>query len=143
MSPNCQSQNGQFVVTVSAGTFRRNVRAEYFITAPPDSQFYPMILAEELFHVGQYEGTTSSIFSDLWSAQNVIDEVVGMAPFQASSCEEARELAENAFLNALEAEELRCEVLLAARRCDMEREAKTAIGSTHVLSMPCIYPECP
>ena len=138
-----QLTNGQWAATITQGTFRRDVQAISWWSVPENSQFYEMVRDEELFHEGQFEGTTSQILSDLWDAQRVISEATASQPFVADTEDAARQAARNAFNAALLAEEMRSGNEYDARRCDVEREAKAAAGASYRVALPCTYPGCP
>lgn len=138
-----QLPNGQWEATISQGTWQRDVQASSWWSAPANSQYYNMVKDEEQFHEGQYEGTTSTIFDDLWDDQIVMADATANQPFVAATEAAARQAAESAFNTARQNEEYRSYLLHAARLCPKEQEAKTAAGSSHRVAMPCTYPNCP
>jgi hypothetical protein len=129
--------------TVSAGDFRKEVKSLVQVKCNPNSQFYDMIVAEENFHKGQHEGTTSTILADLWNANTIIQDVLSQNPFVGVSEAEAKAKADQAVRDAIIQEERRSLSLFLTRECDLEREAKTAAHSSHRVSLKCTYPSCP
>ncbi|MCZ7592124.1 MAG: hypothetical protein M5U15_08185 [Kiritimatiellae bacterium] len=138
-----QLTNGQWEATISQNTFSRNVQASSTWTAPANSQYHDTVRDEEQFHEGQYEGTTSTIVNDLWDDQLVMNAATANQPFIATTEAQARAAAQAAFNVARSQEEARSLALDSVRTCDMEREAKTAVGASHRAAMPCTYPNCP
>ena len=138
-----QLTNGQWAAYINQNTFQRDVQADATWFAPANSQYLNMIRDEEVFHEGQYEGTASTIVNDLWDAQLVMNAATANQPFVAGTEAAAKALAQTAFNNALAAENMRSSIEDSIRTCDMEREAKTAAGSSHRALMICTYPNCP
>ena len=137
-----QNTNREWVATVSPGTFHREIVGTISITAPTNSQFYPMVLAEESAHAQQYGNPGSSYLSDLWIAQNVISEVLDQGGFVSTNAEAARKLAIDAFNEARIAEENRSFSIESNRTCELEREAKQIAGADYWVSLECTYPDC-
>jgi len=130
---------------VAQGTFVRDVQATswWSVAGGPASQYYDMVRDEEQFHEGQYEGTTSTIFSDLWDPQLIMNAVNANEPYVGATQAASLLAAQNAFNAARVAEQNRSYLLHEARLCPKEQEAKTAAGSSHRAAMPCTYPACP
>lgn len=142
------SGTGQWEAIVQAGTFIRNVRATHNNITNVNSQYWQMIENEEVFHVGQLEGTSSNIVSDLWDPAAVLAASAG--PHVAATQNTARALAQAAFNRALNAEMTRSNTIAFqyppganGRRCNIESEAKNAAGATHHGTMTCSYTACP
>ena len=142
-----QLPDGKWQATITYGTFHRNVVGTLKVFCEYESQYYNMVQAEEVFHVGQYEGTTSTILNHLWNAQLVMADATATQP-EAFTQDGAITLARNAFIAALVSEEYRSAGHMMdspphPTRCAAENEAKSAIGASYRLTMPCAYPECP
>jgi hypothetical protein len=137
-----QLTNGQWQATISQGTFSRSIQTSRTVSAPANSQYYNMVRDEEVFHEGQFKGTTSTIYNDLFDAQLVMNAAAANQPFIANSNELVRATARAAFNIAKLDEEWRSRQLDAARNRDIQREAKTAVGASHRCAMSCTYPEC-
>jgi hypothetical protein len=134
---------GLWETTVTQGTFVRDVQATSWWLVPANSQYHDMVRDEEQFHEGQYEGTTSAIFSDLWDPQLIMNAVNANEPYVAGTEAASLQAAVNAFNAAWVNEQTRSSLLHEARLCPKEQEAKTAAGSSHRVAMPCTYPACP
>ncbi len=126
------------------------MRANASYTGPVTSQFYNMVKDEEIFHKGQLEGTSSNIISDLWLAQNVMNEVNAKGPYLAPTQNAATALVQNSFQAALTNETTRSEVIAFTyppgpngRRCRIEAEAKNAAGARFRVILKCTYTACP
>ncbi|MCK4794957.1 MAG: hypothetical protein KAV87_65110, partial [Desulfobacteraceae bacterium] len=140
----------QWEATVAVGTFIRNVQASHNNVTNANSQYWHQVENEEVFHVGQFEGTTSAIVADLWDPALVMAEVDANEPYVAPTRAGALALAQAAFATAVNNEMNRSNTITFAyppgpggRRCDIEREAKAAAGSSHHTTMACSYPACP
>jgi hypothetical protein len=145
-----QLPNGSWQGTIAQGTFKRDMRANASYTGPVTSQFYNMVKDEEIFHKGQLEGTSSNIISDLWLAQNVMNEVNAKGPYLAPTQNAATALVQNSFQAALTNETTRSEVIAFTyppgpngRRCRIEAEAKNAAGARFRVILKCTYTACP
>lgn len=106
------------------------------------SQYHSMLVAEENFHVGQYKGTTSDIFDDLWNVNAVYQQAYTAGPYVRADAILAQ-LAANEKLTELLALEMdRSKSVADSRECQSEREAKESVGASYLLSLNCSYPHC-
>ena len=112
-----------------------------------NSQYKSMILAEEQFHVGQLQGTTSNILDDLWRPENLISafntQFSGQS-LNASSLGAAKIQIKSVF-DKFTTIFLNADTDIAKdRRCCVEYEAKNASGASYRLKMECAYANtCP
>jgi hypothetical protein len=136
--------NSLWQATINQGTFARDVQGSHWVTCPANSQWLAMTEAEEAFHEGQWEGTTSNIFADLWIAQNVMNGATANQPFIAATEAEALDAARFAFNTAWGNEQDRSDAAVGARKCAIETEAKNnpTHPATYLATMPCMYAEC-
>jgi hypothetical protein len=134
--------DGTWGAIFSPGDFRREIKTTTTIRCNPNSQFYDMIVAEENFHKGQFEGTTSNIYDDLWNPNKVIEYILWHSPYSGVSEEDVKSQFEQTEYDAKRIEWTRSYNLFLARECEKEREAKTAVKSSHRVSLQCTYPEC-
>ncbi len=138
----------QWEVTVTIGNFDWEVIGYYENYCSQSSQYWQQVEDEEQFHIGQYEGTNSDIFIDLWDPELVIDEVQANQPYTHANRDVAEQLAIASFEIAKFNERTRSFYIITTpepdgRQCQMESEAKTAIGASYRGTMPCAYPDCP
>lgn len=144
--------------TVSQGTFDRDIETDMDIGCAEQSQYYDMILHEELFHVAQFSltpcaydscGAVPTVFSDLWDIDIIVDAVQANEPYTSSFESDARYQARAAFglakycetsrsLNAIEG--TYCED--AEAYCDMEIEAKSHTGASYIGALECAHAGC-
>jgi hypothetical protein len=140
--PSYNSVFNLWEATVSVGSFRRDVRGAVTIQMPSASQFYPMLLAEEMFHVGQLEGTTSTLLNHLWKAEDVMGLLLARQPFWGDSEEEVIAKAKRSWTNychRIEINGFDAIQVGTSLRYQMEQEAKTAAGASHRYALRCTY----
>lgn len=140
------SGNGSYSATIAAGNFRRSIATTSSGGSfPPASQYYGMMMAEESFHAGQFKGTNSTIFSNLWLSQSVLNAANAGGPYVGSSSDEARNAAQYSFNQATTIVENEGNIIASstAYRCAAEKEAKIAVGSSYRAKLKCTYPSCP
>jgi hypothetical protein len=140
--------NGSWQGTIAQGTFARAMVSSAVWSGPATSQFMNMIIAEELFHKGQIEGTTSNILIDLWRAERVINAVNAAGPYIAATQSGAIALVQASFQAArnneiTQSNQTAFTANTTSRRCAVEREAKNAAGSSFRVAMKCTYTFCP
>jgi hypothetical protein len=132
--------------TVDVNDFRRNVQADKQVYNLATSQFYPMILAEELHHKYQYEHP-ETYYPDLWDASNVMDSVHANEPYEGNTEAAAIWAARTAFNIAVAAEEGRTDNELSDpdRWCPLEADAKNEASASYIMAIECAYCEdcCP
>ncbi|MBU4261860.1 MAG: hypothetical protein KKC76_08285 [Proteobacteria bacterium] len=140
---------GVFTATLAIGTFAESLVASTKALGgiPPASQYRPMIVAEENFHVTQWNQTGSAVLSTIYDATRVMTNATAMGPFTAGTSAAAQGLATTAFTSALSTE-----LSTAATRfgpltgtslaCQAEVEAKASAGATHFGKIQCTYPNC-
>ncbi len=143
-----QLPNGSWQGTIAQGTFVRAMVARPVWSGPSTSQFMAMIIAEEVFHQGQIEGTSSNILIDLWRAERVISAVIAAGPYISGTKSGAEALVRASFVAAENNEITQSNRTAFApnatsRRCAVEREAKNAAGSSFRVAMKCTYTFCP
>ena len=139
-----QEDPNRWYGTVSQGTWDRDVQAHVVrpIHCPQDSQYYDMTEAEEVFHVGQFDGTGSTILNDLWDPDRVMNNLWAGQPYWGATQTAAHVATALAIANARYTEEERSDQELEARRCQVESEAKSAAGASYRSTLECCYPEC-
>jgi hypothetical protein len=137
-------ETGNHEIRISIGNFRRDTRAK-LSTKPTlnTSQYYPMVYEEEYFHAKkQRENPSHWFWSRFFNANDLFNKIRAFEPFTG----ETKAKAEENLLKIIEIhmrEEIRLvNEELSKARCDIEREAKNYAKSTHIVSMPCTYPEC-
>jgi Glucodextranase, domain B len=139
---------GAYTATLSLGTLTRDILASISLEPThPNSQFIDWIVAEETFHKGQYEGTTSDIFDHLWDPLDVLADAISQGPFTAPTIEEVVAEARNAEDLAkgfVEGRDLDIATGFGpgSLRCQAECEAKAAVGACFRISFPCAYGDC-
>ena len=141
--------------TVTQGTFQRDVQALLNMSCPTNSQFYNMVLNEELYHRDmQFENPSHSLLSAYWLPANVMANVTALEPYIGATEQAAISAATNSFDFYYNAEVVRSinEALTEPAypgaypgdvRCALEAEAKTAAGASHCMKIECTYPNCP
>jgi hypothetical protein len=134
--------------TVTQGTFVRDVQATSFWTVAGGtaSQYYDMVKNEEEYHEQQQmENAGHARWGTAFLVANIMNAVQANQPYTASDRAQSLALAQQAFENARVAEVVRSWNYLDQQTviCADEREAKTAVGSSHKVDMPCTYPNCP
>ncbi|MBC2601987.1 Ig-like domain-containing protein [Puniceicoccus vermicola] len=145
---------------VGIGTLVRDVHASAITgNTSSNSQFYPMILHEEEFHVDQIEGNVSSVidpakhFSVTYVYDNEIsnfESIVDLGPNPTTAEVEAAADAETAFVGDKMEEHFDDTVQELGQdpnyRCPIEQQAKNAVGSLFHLTYYCAYQQtgtCP
>jgi hypothetical protein len=143
---NAQQVYGMWQVTVTQGTFRRDVHATATWTIAANSQYFNMLSAEELFHENnQFENSNHPVVRNYWLESEVMTDVQIRQPFVGSTEAEARSYARAAFDAALAREDGRSRTAFlypSPARCAIESEAKNAVGASHRLTMTCTYSAC-
>ena len=141
--------------TVTQGTFQRDVQALLNMSCPTNSQFYNMVLNEELYRRDmQFENPSHSLLSAYWLPSNVMANVTALEPYIGATEQAAISAATNSFDFYYNAEVVRSinEALTEPAypgaypgdvRCALEAEAKTAAGASHCMKIECTYPNCP
>ena len=137
-----QLATGVWDVTVVQAAFRRDVQATVTVTAPANSQYRTMIVNEENYHKGQFEGRNGRLIADCFDPA-LIMAGVNAANYRSVVRQTAIDNATRAFWAQVDAEDTRSYALVRARRCQIEVEAKNAIRASHRGTMPCAYPACP
>lgn len=105
-----------------------------------------MVCAEETFHEQQQMENASHVrWGTAFLVGNVMNDVDADEPYTAGTEAQSRALAEQAFQQAVDAEEQRSSNYLNQQSviCADESEAKAAAGASHRCDMPCTYPACP
>ena len=140
--------------TVTQGTFRRDVQALYLVNCPTNSQFYNMVLAEELYHRDmQFENPNHPILSAYWLPSTIIANVTALEPYTGATEQATISAASNSFEFYRNAEIVRSRIEALTPpthpgavpgdvRCALETEAKTAAGASHRMKMECSYIHC-
>lgn len=129
----------------NVGSFKRDVKCTTTNVTPANSQWRAIVDAEENYHVGQIEGTTSKLCDSLWNVNNVFRGILHRR-YYASTEREALALAKEAFTKQLNLETVRSDAQFAypsPLRCTLEREAKAKVGVTHRFRYYCAYRLCP
>jgi hypothetical protein len=129
------------------GTFQRDILAIAWVAVHQNSQYYSMVSAEEWYHKSsQFENPSHPILQNYWLASNVISGVIQNEPYTGASQQDAIQNILDALTEEIEIEIARsgAEVFpVGPVRCALEEEAKTAVGVTHRVTMPCTYLLCP
>jgi len=133
----------EWTAEISRGTLKKDVKTEpLLIVANTNSQFYHMIVNEELHHQKQFEGTVPfSCFDDLYNVDKVMADIQ-LHYIKASSQELATQMATQVIEDAIQNEYDRGSIIIKTNRCKAEVDAKTAAGSSYKLALPCRYPQC-
>ena len=136
-----------FFANIEQGKFSKKVTVEIRIDTPAKSQFRKMIVREENYHAKQFKGATSiPEIKGMWNVKNVMDEarkllkgkVFKKGLYANRAGKKAIRVAHNKELARSQSVFFTWNV-----RCRMEREAKSAIGASFRLIMPCAYKDCP
>lgn len=126
-------------VRVGQGSFTRNVKSSYWVKVNVFSQYYNMIVSEEIYHANhQISNPDHHIFGALWRPENVINKLADEV-FVSVSEETAISMAKAAFTLAKASEELRSAEVIEKNRKTIEMEAKDFAGSTHRVRIECAY----
>jgi hypothetical protein len=141
-------QTQLYETTVTQGTFVRNVQADswWHVAGGTASQYYNMVSGEEQYHEQQQMENPSHVrWGTAFLVANIMNVVQAYQPYTASTQAQSLAFAVNAFESARYSEERRSWSYLGqwSVRCANESEAKTAVGSSHRVAMPCTYPSCP
>ena len=132
--------------TIEKGSFVRNIISTWKVDAPDNSQYYPMIEAEEIFHADNQIANPNHVrWGTTYIAENVITAAQSGQPFVGDTQQNSKNMAESAFDSALSAEANRSLAYLKQEsvKCADEKEAKEAANATHYGTMTCRYARCP
>ncbi len=133
-------------VVINQDDFIRDVRADFDWQAPVGSQYSSMIIDEEHFHASdQMENVNHVRWGTVLIVSNIMNQAKAGEPYTSSqSAEEAQLLAKAAFQEAYIEEWERTAIFVnkIENFCADELEAKTAVGASHRVSMPCTYSWC-
>ncbi|MHA1853785.1 MAG: hypothetical protein ACTSUF_09830, partial [Candidatus Heimdallarchaeaceae archaeon] len=137
------SKTHRYETTVSQGTFKRDVQAKSWWRAPINSQYYNMVKNEEQYHEKQQmENPDHYIFGKTYLAENIMNDVQRYQPYENITKKGSLKLAQKAFEKFFKDEMRRSNNYWPKFRCDIEREAKAAVGASYRAAMPCTYPNC-
>ena len=140
------STSGLYETTVTQGTFIRDMSTASSWTVNNNSQYYQMITDEELYHANQQMKNASHVrWGTAYLVENIMNSVTASQPYCDSNAAVSYALAFNAFATAQKNETDRSTayVVSFAVECADETEAKSAVGASHKVAMPCTYPLCP
>ena len=133
--------------TIVPGSFQRDIQAVARWKVPANSQYYSMVMDEEIYHRdSQLQNPSHSILQDYWLATNVLAATTAQEPFTGKTEQDARNSAFDKFEEQVITEEQRSIRAVFSYpgtiRCALETEAKQAVGASHRFAMPCAYPRC-
>jgi hypothetical protein len=136
-------QTGLYETTISQGTFKRDVQSESWWKAPKKSQYYEMIKNEEEYHEkNQHENPNHYIFGRMFLVENIMNDVQVAQPYVNATEKESLKVAQD-FFEKFQIKEFKRSVLYKNDyKCEIEREAKQAVGASYRCAMPSAYPEC-
>jgi hypothetical protein len=140
-----KDQYGTWWAVVNQGTFIQDIQPKPIeIFASPNSQYYQIVVAEEVYHSRQYMGLEpSDCYSQSFLVDNILNEI-NKLPITGDTEEATIALANSNFQLITEKEINRSKELLWTHACSCSREyeAKSHLGEMYNSRWECTHDEC-